>query len=500
MSTPGSGSDNKLLIFGSGMNLREGSLPVLECAPDSILIVDSQEQLATAANLSFVQMLGLDLCDMDGISFQLRELVHPDDQHRMLHFDEYPDEETFEVRFIGVSNDIVAASASARSFKTVDGREHNVYFFRHTENIRALEQRLQDEIETQKRRTVEAVRSSLRIYQLTEKMRATPKLSTVLLEVQSENDVFEGATAFLQSEGLNYSGVAFYLHDGDLLRQRHGTDGDFPETRPLNEDSKYRRFLDTGEQPSGDDDSRLASITTKGGLTGIMEVVLDPRERHFLSENRLVERWHHDILETIAEMLGLCLENIRLYEELRLQTIMDALTGCHNRHFLVSQMEKEVERTARTGRPLSLIFIDVDGFKEVNDTYGHAQGDLALQEISRELLVAVRTTDFVCRYGGDEFVLILPETDMESAEARAEGLRERIESLDFTPIDESVPTGAVALTISVGLASSSGRSAHQLLQVADAALYGAKRQGKNRVIRLQDSATAGEAEGILTPQ
>lgn len=492
MPPSGSGSENKLLVFGSEMNLREGALPVLECTPDSILIVGGQERMAAAANLSFVQMLGLELCDLDGTSFGLTEIVHPDDQYRLLHFDEYPDDEAFEVRFIGVGNEIVPASASARSFHGADGCDYCVYFFRHTENIRLLERRLQDEIETQKRRTVEAVRSSLRIYQLTEKMRATPKLSTVLLEVQSEEDVYTGATEFLQSEGLNYVDVAFYLYEGDHLRLRHGTRGNFPERHDLSVESKYRTFLDDGTQPSGDDDSRLATVGAKGGLTGVMEVVLDPRERHFLSENRLVERWHHDILETIAEMLGLCLENIRLYEELRLQTIMDALTGTYNRHFLVGQMEKEVERTARTARPLSLIFIDVDGFKEVNDTYGHAQGDLALQEISRELLDAVRTTDFVCRYGGDEFVLILPETDMESAEARAEGLRERIESLPFTSIDESVPEGAVELTISVGLASSSGRSAHQLMQVADAALYGAKRQGKNRVIRLLDPAASGE--------
>lgn len=487
----GSGPDNKLLVLGPH-ELGE-PLQLLECSPDAMAILGGDRQQLLAANLLFIQLLGLDLDQRDDEEgHRLLNCLHPDDHHRFLQclMDEREESAAIDVRLIGRDNDVIPVSACARRLAVQDGQLRWVAFFREVESVRQLEKQLQAEIEQQKRRTVEAVKSSLRIYQLTEKMRATPRLSTFLLEVQSEDDLYARASEFLRSDGLNYVEVAFLLLEGNTLKLRSSTGERMAHKYDLRELNKYALFLQRGEQPVGEDDTCLVKIRAKDRVLGVLEVIMDSRERMFFNENRLIERWHQDILETIAEMLGLALENIRLYEELRQQSVMDGLTGTYNRHFLVTQLEKEIERTARHGRPLSLIFVDVDGFKGVNDLHGHAQGDAVLREISAVLLDAMRSTDYVCRYGGDEFVIILPETDLSAAEAKAERLRSRIDTLEFTPVDARARRGDIRVSVSLGLASSSGKSAKEILQVADMALYGAKRQGKNCVFHMAGSGAA----------
>ena len=146
----------------------------------------------------------------------------------------------------------------------------------------------------------------------------------------------------------------------------------------------------------------------------------------------------------------------------------------------------ELKRAVRFGRDLSVIFMDLDGFKEVNDTLGHRQGDRILKDLGELLSVTVRESDFVCRYGGDEFVIILPETDLQAARAKAEDLRDQVANHVFiTP--EQAGGDELPLTLSAGVASTrNSTDGRGLLNQADRALYAAKRAGKNKVVVLDE--------------
>lgn len=158
----------------------------------------------------------------------------------------------------------------------------------------------------------------------------------------------------------------------------------------------------------------------------------------------------------------------------------DALTGIYNRRFLESRLKEECERQHRYSRPLSLIMIDIDFFKKVNDTYGHQAGDLILQSVAAKATSVIRKTDFLARYGGEEFCCLLPETNADAAETVAECLRTHIEEME-----SSFENNSIKVTISLGISGFVNEdSPDTLLKRADDALYQAKHTGRNRFVRL----------------
>jgi diguanylate cyclase (GGDEF)-like protein len=180
-----------------------------------------------------------------------------------------------------------------------------------------------------------------------------------------------------------------------------------------------------------------------------------------------------DLLDTfiaIASQLGLALENARLYTEIVDLTIHDALTGLGNRRYLRKILERDLYIAERYQGPLSLLLIDIDFFKQYNDTYGHLEGDRLLAQIGAILRDAVRSGDLPVRYGGEEFVVLLSQTDCKSAAHAAERIRVAIEQ--ESPV-----------TVSIGMATISSRCSDPdtLIEKADQALYRAKQAGRNRV-------------------
>jgi diguanylate cyclase (GGDEF)-like protein len=168
----------------------------------------------------------------------------------------------------------------------------------------------------------------------------------------------------------------------------------------------------------------------------------------------------------------------RLHEELREQATRDPLTGLHNRRYLAEELEPELSRATRTGRPVSVIMLDVDHFKDVNDTYGHSTGDEMLLAIAGELLVGTRKGDITCRYGGDEFVVVLPDAPIGSAVARAEDWRGRLAHVMAAVVDDRV-----SATVSLGVATfpANGATMETLVSAADRAVYASKSAGRDRV-------------------
>ena len=182
----------------------------------------------------------------------------------------------------------------------------------------------------------------------------------------------------------------------------------------------------------------------------------------------------------VAEQIALALSNLKLRETLRQQSVRDPLTGLFNRRFLEEALDRELARLERKNLPLSLIMIDVDNFKSFNDTFGHEAGDAVLRDLGGVLQRHVRGSDIACRYGGEEFTIVLPEASVEIGRQRAEMLREAARELRLVHDGKSL--GAVTLSLGVACFPEHGRRREHLLQVADAALYEAKNGGRNRVV------------------
>jgi diguanylate cyclase (GGDEF)-like protein len=213
-------------------------------------------------------------------------------------------------------------------------------------------------------------------------------------------------------------------------------------------------------------------LLAQGNALGVLYVTSEAGARG-LTEARL------RLAEAVAAQLGLGLANVQLRETLRLQSIHDALTGLFNRRYMEETLEREVHRARRLGRPMSLLMLDVDSFKQQNDCFGHEGGDAVLRALGALLKANLRKEDIACRYGGEEFVLVLPDASLEAATRRAEQLRAAVKDLRIPFGDRVIGP----ITVSVGAAAfpEHGADGHALLQSADAALYRAKNEGRDRV-------------------
>jgi diguanylate cyclase (GGDEF)-like protein/PAS domain S-box-containing protein len=186
---------------------------------------------------------------------------------------------------------------------------------------------------------------------------------------------------------------------------------------------------------------------------------------------------------TVSDHISLALVNIRLRERLHHQVIHDALTGLFNRRYLEETLEREIHRVRRKGAPLGLIMLDLDHFKRYNDTYGHEAGDELLRALGTFLAARVRQEDVACRYGGEEFVVILPEALGEVVKARAEDIRQGFAKQQI--FHRGRVLESATLSLGVAMFPDSGATGQDVLRAADDAMYQAKSQGRNRVVEAQ---------------
>ncbi len=196
---------------------------------------------------------------------------------------------------------------------------------------------------------------------------------------------------------------------------------------------------------------------------------------------------------TFAGQVGLSMANIKLRDALRTQSVRDALTGLYNRRYLEEMLEREVRRAGRAQQSLGILMIDLDHFKTFNDSYGHEAGDAVLRETGASLTKGIRAEDFVCRFGGEEFVVILPTADLESALARAERLRLKMREL--TIVHQGKSMGMITISVGVAAFPQHGTSPKELMAAADTALYEAKHRGRDQVV----AASAQAIEQIAMP-
>ncbi len=207
---------------------------------------------------------------------------------------------------------------------------------------------------------------------------------------------------------------------------------------------------------------------------GVMHLIGGPMEPQEANEHWV------GLALMMCSHLALALKNIQLRDQLREQSIRDPLTGLFNRRYLNETLEREISRASRYEYPLGIIMLDIDHFKQFNDTYGHDGGDTLLRAIGTFLQNQTRREDIACRYGGEEFTLILPSASLQSVQKRAEDICVELNTLQVQHNER--PLGRVTASLGVALFPDHGMTADDVIVAADKALYRAKKEGRNRVI------------------
>jgi diguanylate cyclase (GGDEF)-like protein len=197
-------------------------------------------------------------------------------------------------------------------------------------------------------------------------------------------------------------------------------------------------------------------------------------------------------LEQLVELASVAFASLNLRCKLEHQSIRDSLTNLFNRHFMEIALDREFRRAVRQQKSVAVLMLDVDHFKQFNDTFGHEAGDIVLREVAETLRQNVRNEDIVCRYGGEEFVIILPEISEEDALERAELVRQMVSEMRVRYHGDALRE--ITISIGVALYPQNADSYEQIMRIADRALYQAKHQGRNCVI-LADQSLA--AQGML---
>jgi len=238
------------------------------------------------------------------------------------------------------------------------------------------------------------------------------------------------------------------------------------------EDIADRAYVGEGmwkSEPVATDGEICLRLSAGGHVVGVLGV---PDTTGPLTESR------QRVLATAAALLAISLRNAELFRELRENSLRDGLTGCFNRTHALEVIDVELRRARRSQSPVSMIMFDLDHFKEINDRYGHLCGDAILATVGAKMRDVLRGSDLKCRYGGEEFLVLLPETPLEGAKRVADTMRRELADMQVAWKDETL---TITASFGVTVAMPSEIDSQALISRADAALYRAKDQGRNCV-------------------
>ncbi|MBK7450160.1 MAG: diguanylate cyclase [Anaerolineales bacterium] len=312
---------------------------------------------------------------------------------------------------------------------------------------------------------------------ISEQMELKRAVNRVLEQLKQMLPYDSASVQLLENNELHIIGGNGWENEEDIQGLRFPVPGDNPNTVVLERGTSYylpdaalvyKQFLNP---PHNHIRSWLGiPLIVQEKVIGLLAI--DSAKPNDFSEQEIM------IATEFANQVAITLENARILEETQNLAITDALTNIHNRRGLFQLGEYEFQRSRRINRPFSAIMFDIDHFKQVNDRYGHAAGDQILYQIAQLCLRSSRTTDLVGRYGGEEFIILLTETNLEAARFIGERLRQSVMNTQF-----HTEVGAITITSSIGIAQAKNADTlNSLIKRADAALYQAKNAGRNIVI------------------
>jgi diguanylate cyclase (GGDEF)-like protein/PAS domain S-box-containing protein len=221
-------------------------------------------------------------------------------------------------------------------------------------------------------------------------------------------------------------------------------------------------------------------LTARGKTLGLLHLMGMPEEGHHAAAKGVVGEYRQRLAKTVAQQISSALFDLSLQETLRDQAIRDPLTGLFNRRYMEEALHRELYRAARKKAKVGFLLFDLDHFKGFNDRFGHKAGDATLRDVSAFVQKNARAEDILCRYGGEEFLLVLSDCSTEALIERAEQIREGVKQLRLE--HEQNRLGDITLSIGGALFPDHGRTLGELFQAADAALYQAKRAGRDQVV------------------
>ena len=232
--------------------------------------------------------------------------------------------------------------------------------------------------------------------------------------------------------------------------------------------------------------SMCVPLIAQSDILGVISLVREPDSDKTIKAASPFPETKLRLVTAFAEHIGIAMANMHLRETLRYQAIRDPLTNLYNRRFMVESLEREIKRSQRNGSMVGIIMLDIDHFKQFNDSFGHEAGDVILNTLGNYFLTHMRTEDIACRFGGEEFILILPETTRDIICARAEELREGVKKM--TVVTKGTSMSHISVSVGISLFPEHGETSDLLLRAADKALYLAKGGGRNQVAMAADLA------------
>ncbi len=282
-----------------------------------------------------------------------------------------------------------------------------------------------------------------------------PEMSGAIYLMNESQEILENVSSW----GIFQTESIFFKEDCWALRK-----GDFHIVHPDSSNLYCEHF----NQETKSQGSLCLPMTARGKIFGLLHLIQTDFEQ--ISQSTLV------LAQAITQQLSLSLANLQLQETLQKNSLRDPLTKLFNRRYLEESVKKEIHRAARHQKPIGIMIIDVDNFKNFNDTYGHEAGDFVLIKLSKYLEKNTRNSDIICRYGGEEFLLILPDVSLEQTFIRADMIRKKVKSLNLKYRQKFLE-----ITISIGVACfpDHGLELEDLIAAADQALYSAKNQGRD---------------------
>jgi diguanylate cyclase (GGDEF)-like protein len=220
-------------------------------------------------------------------------------------------------------------------------------------------------------------------------------------------------------------------------------------------------------------------MVAQGNTIGVLHLEFENAKLPQDSDNDSLRDARQRLAVSAASQIALSLASLQLRETLREQSIRDPLTGLFNRRFLEESFERELLTASRKKQAVAVLFLDLDHFKRFNDTFGHAAGDMVLQSLADVFRNFFRASDICCRYGGEEFAILLPESASHDAAIRAEALRSEVKNLRLQFRKQLL--GPLTLSVGVAAFPEHGSTAAELLKIADQCLYESKARGRDVV-------------------